>query len=201
MVLIDATTNVFLKKFENYPWIIPNMPFLKWTFCSNQLHLPIRSLDKREYLVIIRDSFCQFCIKTYVVTPHLNCLETVQMRDHNIMISIRNKKTYHQILTLIQSSGNWSIVIPVSECLTYIKCIYFYYLCCYLLTFFFSRLQQILTSKTFFFQNWKSVNTKIQQLQILFSFFFSFIYLFYFLSYYHVYSFFFFNFLILTWLF
>ena len=26
-----------------------------------------------EYLVIVRDSFCQFCINTYVVTPHLNC--------------------------------------------------------------------------------------------------------------------------------
>ena len=40
-----------------------------------------RALDKREYLVIIRDNFCLFCIKTYVVTPHLNCLdETVQMR-------------------------------------------------------------------------------------------------------------------------
>ena len=44
-----------------------------------------RALDKREYLVIIRDNFCYFCTKTYVVTPHLNHLdETVQMRRHNI---------------------------------------------------------------------------------------------------------------------
>ena len=44
-----------------------------------------RALDKREYLVIIRDNFCQFCTKTYVVTTHLNRLdETVQMRGHNI---------------------------------------------------------------------------------------------------------------------
>ena len=44
-----------------------------------------RALDKREYLMIIRDNFCLFCIKTYVVTPHLNLLiETVQMRGHNI---------------------------------------------------------------------------------------------------------------------
>ena len=44
-----------------------------------------RPLDKREYLVIIRDNFYLFCIKTYVVTPHLNCLnETVQMKGHNI---------------------------------------------------------------------------------------------------------------------
>ena len=40
---------------------------------------------KREYSVIIRDNFCYCCIKTYIVTPHLNRLnETVQMRGHNI---------------------------------------------------------------------------------------------------------------------
>ena len=45
----------------------------------------IRAVDKREYLVIIRDNFCQSCIKTYVVTPNLNRLvETVQMRGHII---------------------------------------------------------------------------------------------------------------------
>ena len=43
-----------------------------------------RAPDKREYLVIIRDNFCEFCIKTYVLTPHLNGLEMVQMRGHNI---------------------------------------------------------------------------------------------------------------------
>ena len=44
-----------------------------------------RTLDKTEYLVVIRDSFSQFCTKIYVVTPHLICLdETVQMRGHNI---------------------------------------------------------------------------------------------------------------------
>ena len=44
-----------------------------------------RALDKREYLVIIRDNFCLFCFESYVVTPHLNRLdETVQMRGHNI---------------------------------------------------------------------------------------------------------------------
>ena len=35
--------------------------------------------------MIIRDNFRKFCIKTYVVTPHLNRLdETVQMKGHNI---------------------------------------------------------------------------------------------------------------------
>ena len=44
-----------------------------------------RALDKREYLLIIMDNFCQCGTKTYVVTPHLNCLnETVRMRGHNI---------------------------------------------------------------------------------------------------------------------
>ena len=43
----------------------------------------IRTPHKREYLMIIRDNFCYFCIKTYVVTPHLNHLnETVQMKGH-----------------------------------------------------------------------------------------------------------------------
>ena len=44
-----------------------------------------RAHDKTKSLVIIRDNFCQFHVKTYVVTPHLNRLdETVQMRGHNI---------------------------------------------------------------------------------------------------------------------
>ena len=35
--------------------------------------------------MINKDNFCQFFTETYVVTPHLNCLdETVQMRGHNI---------------------------------------------------------------------------------------------------------------------
>ena len=35
--------------------------------------------------MIFRDNFCQFCIKTRVVTPHLNSLnETVQMMVHNL---------------------------------------------------------------------------------------------------------------------
>ena len=46
-----------------------------------------RALDKREYWVIIRDNFCQFCRKTYAVTPHLNCLyETLQMRGHKTYV-------------------------------------------------------------------------------------------------------------------
>ena len=44
-----------------------------------------RALEKREYLVIIRDNFCQFCTKTGDVTPYLNRLdEMVLMRGHNI---------------------------------------------------------------------------------------------------------------------
>ena len=44
-----------------------------------------RALDKREYLMIIKDNFCYFCIKTYVVTLHRNRLiKSVQMRVHII---------------------------------------------------------------------------------------------------------------------
>ena len=43
-----------------------------------------RTLDKREYLVIIRNNFLLILHKTYVVTPPLNCLDKmVQMRGHN----------------------------------------------------------------------------------------------------------------------
>ena len=44
-----------------------------------------RALDKKEYLMIIKDFFSYFSLKLYVMTPHLNHLdETVQMRDHNM---------------------------------------------------------------------------------------------------------------------
>ena len=49
--------------------------------------------------MIIRDNFCSFCVKTYVVIPHLNSLiETVQMRGHNIMVSMSNKKNSPSII-------------------------------------------------------------------------------------------------------
>ena len=53
--------------------------------CQQKFTKVNRALDKREYLMIIRDIFCQFWLKTYVSTPYLNCLdETVQMGGHNI---------------------------------------------------------------------------------------------------------------------
>ena len=39
------------------------------------------ALDKREYLVIIRDNLCPFCIKPNVVTPHLNRLNKLNGSD------------------------------------------------------------------------------------------------------------------------
>ena len=43
--------------------------------------------------MIIRDNFCQFCTKTYVVTSHLNSLEeTVQMRGHSIWFKEKKRK-------------------------------------------------------------------------------------------------------------
>ena len=67
----------------------------------NKLHYEedIRALDKKEYLVIIKDYFCQFCMKAYVVTPHLNCFEqdsSVEGSQHTV--SIRNKKNYPSII-------------------------------------------------------------------------------------------------------
>ena len=48
--------------------------------------------------MIIRDNFCLFCIKTYVVTPHLNRLDkTVQMRGHNIWFQREIRKIIPQL--------------------------------------------------------------------------------------------------------
>ena len=58
-----------------------------------------RALDEREYLVIIiRDSFCYFCIKTYVVTPHLNRLEKLSVII--IKYSLLSRALNHVLLFL-----------------------------------------------------------------------------------------------------
>ena len=55
-----------------------------WPFIDDRVWL-FSALDKREYLMIIRDNFCEFFIKTYIVTPHLNRLiKAVQVRGHNV---------------------------------------------------------------------------------------------------------------------
>ena len=50
---------------------LPPLAIHHHTFILYEIHMfkyknIYRTLDKREYLVIIRDSFCQFCTKTYV---------------------------------------------------------------------------------------------------------------------------------------
>ena len=48
---------------------------------------------------VVTPNFCKFCIKMCVVTPHLNRpIRTVQMRGHNIMVSVRNMKNYPSII-------------------------------------------------------------------------------------------------------
>ena len=44
--------------------------------------------------MIIRDNFCKFCIKIYVVTLHLNRPDEVSQH----MVSMRNKKNYPLII-------------------------------------------------------------------------------------------------------
>ena len=57
-----------------------------------------RALDIRENLMIIKDNFGKFCIKTYVVIPHLNCLiEAVQMRGYNIWFKLQIRKVIRQL--------------------------------------------------------------------------------------------------------
>ena len=52
-----------------------------------------KALDKREYLMIIRDHFCQFCIKSYVVTPNPDGSDEVSQHK----VSMRKKKSYPQL--------------------------------------------------------------------------------------------------------
>ena len=82
--------------------------------------------------MIIKDNFCQFCIKTYVVTPHLNRLnETVHMRGHNIWIQREIRKIIPQL------SSNTLLIYLELCCYTYVflqeyaKCVTY----CFVLTF------------------------------------------------------------------
>ena len=45
--------------------------------------------------MITRGNICYFCIKIYVVTPHLNRLNGLGEGSQH-MVSMRNKKNYHQ---------------------------------------------------------------------------------------------------------
>ena len=60
--------------------------------------------------MIIRDNFCQFCKKTYVVNPYWNRLdETVQIRGHNIWFQEKKEKlslNCHQILLFSRALPN-----------------------------------------------------------------------------------------------
>ena len=60
--------------------------------------------------MIIRDNFCQFCTKTYVVTPHLNRLfKTVSMRN-----KIPLQVTLHK-LKIQHDCAIFEVVVPRSD--------------------------------------------------------------------------------------
>ena len=63
------------------------------------------ALDKRQYLVIIRDNFCKFWEKNYVVTPHLNRL----IEGSQNMVSLKNKKNYPELSS--NTCFTWSEII------------------------------------------------------------------------------------------
>ena len=55
--------------------------------------------------MIIRDNFCYFCTKTYVMIPHLNRLDkTVQMKGHNICFYAEMTKIIPVIIEYMYSS-------------------------------------------------------------------------------------------------
>ena len=75
--------------------------------------------------MIIRLNFCQFCAKTYIVTPHLNRLdETVQERGHN-MVSKRIRKIIPQLSSYtppICSSGIFCIQCILKGRVIHVSC-------------------------------------------------------------------------------
>ena len=76
----------------------------KYNGLTEELSLDrLRGLDKREYLVIIKDNFCYFSLKSYVVTFHLNHLITVLTRGHNICFLCRINKNYPKLSSNIPS--------------------------------------------------------------------------------------------------
>ena len=61
-----------------------------------------RAVDKRETLVIIMDNFCLFCIKRLCCHPSSELSRRgISDEGSQHMVSMRNKKNYHQILPLI----------------------------------------------------------------------------------------------------
>ena len=74
---------LFLSKMELSELDVTN----KWVKLQGpHLHMTWWDINRAlDNLVIIRHNFCKFCLKLYVVTPHLSRLnETVQIRGHNI---------------------------------------------------------------------------------------------------------------------
>ena len=60
-------------------FLISGIPIKMLVVVQHQYCLTEVLDHKREYLEKIRDSFCKMCIKTYVVTPHLNCPDAVHI--------------------------------------------------------------------------------------------------------------------------
>ena len=56
------------------------------------------ALDKGVYLVIIRNNFCQFCTKTYVVIHHLSPCDKSSDEVSQHMVSVRKKKNYTSVI-------------------------------------------------------------------------------------------------------
>ena len=76
--------------------------YQSWCWCQLQGDNSNRALNKSEYSMINRDTFCQFSIKTYVVTTYLNPLRRFRWGSQ-YMVLLRNRINYHQILPLILS--------------------------------------------------------------------------------------------------
>ena len=75
--------------------------------------------------MIIRDNFCEFCIKTYVVTPHQNRLiEPVQMRGHNIWFRLEIIKVIIKYSLLSHGDEPYQILVVQNRILFVISGLY-----------------------------------------------------------------------------
>ena len=65
---------------------------------SNNLLQVNKALDNMEFLLIIKDTFVLFFIRTYVVGTHWNCLIVVIFMSTHEIGFIKNRQNYSSII-------------------------------------------------------------------------------------------------------
>ena len=82
---------------------ISNMIYHKFSHGATFYTLNGKNVNVMLELMIIRDIFCSFCMKTYLLTPHLISLnQTVQMRGHNVWFRLEKEKLSSNTLSYLE---------------------------------------------------------------------------------------------------